>query len=237
MATTNIELNKETATLATEGTYCDKDIRVSAALQEKTIEPTIAGFEVVPDSGYVGFSKVSMGILPVAFPTVTAGTEQITVAPENYGAKAFDGVYVDPTPSQTKTVTLTVVGETVTVTPDSGKLLSSVSISQNLQAKIVTPTSSQQMIRPDTGFCGLGLVSVEAVPTEEKTVTANGEVTPSDGKFLSKVTVNVPAIVGVATAVEMDAKLVAANVGKVYRFTGTTDSTYTNGDLYEVVSE
>ena len=38
----------------------------------------------------------------------------------------------------------------------------------------------------------------------------------------------------VATALEMDALLVAANVGKVYRFTGTTDANYTNGDLYEV---
>jgi len=38
----------------------------------------------------------------------------------------------------------------------------------------------------------------------------------------------------VSTAAGMDAVLVAANVGKVYRYTGTTTSTYTNGDLYEV---
>lgn len=41
----------------------------------------------------------------------------------------------------------------------------------------------------------------------------------------------------VSTAAAMTALLVAANVGKVYKFTGTTDATYTNGDLYEVVSE
>lgn len=40
----------------------------------------------------------------------------------------------------------------------------------------------------------------------------------------------------VSTAAAMTALLVAANVGKVYKFTGTTDSTYTNGDLYEVVN-
>ena len=40
-----------------------------------------------------------------------------------------------------------------------------------------------------------------------------------------------------AAAAGMNAKLVAGNVGNVYRFTGTTDDTYTNGDLYEVVSE
>lgn len=40
----------------------------------------------------------------------------------------------------------------------------------------------------------------------------------------------------VSTAAAMTALLVAANVGKVYKFTGTTDDTYTNGDLYEVVN-
>ena len=38
----------------------------------------------------------------------------------------------------------------------------------------------------------------------------------------------------VATASAMDALLVEANVGKYYKFTGTTDSNYTNGDLYLV---
>ena len=40
----------------------------------------------------------------------------------------------------------------------------------------------------------------------------------------------------VSTAAAMTALLVTANVGKVYKFTGTTDATYTNGDLYEVVN-
>ena len=35
----------------------------------------------------------------------------------------------------------------------------------------------------------------------------------------------------------MNALLVAENVGNAYKFTGTTDSTYTNGDIYEVVQE
>lgn len=36
------------------------------------------------------------------------------------------------------------------------------------------------------------------------------------------------------TAAGMDAVLVAANVGKVYLYTGTTTSDYTNGELYIV---
>lgn len=42
--------------------------------------------------------------------------------------------------------------------------------------------------------------------------------------------------IDVSTAAAMTALLVAANVGKVYKFTGTTDATYINGDLYEVVN-
>ena len=38
----------------------------------------------------------------------------------------------------------------------------------------------------------------------------------------------------ISTAAAMDAVLIAANVGKVYMFVGTTDATYTNGDLYVV---
>lgn len=110
-------------------------------------------------------------------------------------------------------------------------------VAASLQDKTVTPTASTQTISADANHVGLGTVTVNAVPTEEKSVTTNGEVTPSSGKFLSKVTVNVPSITDVATAAEMTALLVEANVGKVYRFTGTTDETYTNGDLYEVVSE
>ena len=106
-----------------------------------------------------------------------------------------------------------------------------------LEEVSITPTTAEQVKEPSAGKAGISKVTVSAIQTEEKTVTKNGDVTPTEGKYLSKVTVNVSSIKEVSTAAEMNALLVAENVGNAYKFTGTTDSTYTNGDIYEVVQE
>lgn len=143
-------------------------------------------------------------------------------------------------------VSVTPTTEKQTKEPSAGKAgISKVTVSAiQTEEKTATPTTSAQDITPTSGKY-LSKVTVGAIQTEEKavTVTENGttEVTPSSGKYLSKVTVttNVPTSVieEVSTAAEMNALLIAANVGKAYKFTGTTDSTYTSGDIYEVVQE
>ena len=173
-----VNMTKSSITLATEGTYCDKDIQITAALQsDKTAHASNTTQFITPDAGYAGLGSVELAAAPLKDITITQATD----------------------------------------------------ISQELN--------------PDPGYYGFGKITVPQLTGEEKTVTIteNGTTTVnySDPKLMSKVTIttNVPSITDVATAAEMNAKLVAANVGRVYRFTGTTDSTYTNGDLYEVVSE
>lgn len=109
---------------------------------------------------------------------------------------------------QEKSVTITENGA-ITVEPDSGKALSKVTVTANVPANVIT-----------------------------KSITANGTYNATDDGVdgYSTVEVNVAGIEDISTSDEMTALLVEANVGKVYRFTGTTDDTYTNGDLYEVAS-
>lgn len=74
------------------------------------------------------------------------------------------------------------------------------------------------------------------VTVEPLSVFDNGIYTAPTGKAYSPVTVGVPQgiPIDVSTSAGMTAVLTAANAGRAFRFTGTTDSTYTNGDIYVV---
>lgn len=135
-----------------------------------------------------------------------------------------------------------------------------------LQEKIVDPTTEQQIITADSGNGGLSKVTINAVtssidsniiaenikkdttilgvtgtyvgiiPTGTLEITENGTY---DVTEKASAIVNIPStsVIEIATSSEMGALLIQANVGKYYKFTGTTDDNYTNGDIYQVESD
>lgn len=79
-----------------------------------------------------------------------------------------------------------------TVTPDTGYAgLSTVTVSPVVtESGAATPSAAAQVITPSEGKL-FDKFTVNATPTEQKTIDANGTFTPSTGKFFDSVTVNV----------------------------------------------
>lgn len=117
---------------------------------------------------------------------------------------------------------------------------------ENTTNAVAIGKNGTQTLGPTSGFEATKkiIVDVNVQPSLESvsvTINNNGttEVTPTSGKDgMNKVTIttSVPSVEEVATAAAMNALLVEANVGKYYKFTGPTDSNYTNGNLYLVES-
>lgn len=57
-------------------------------------------------------------------------------------------------------------------------------------ATTITPNSKSQTAI-SSGTYAIGNITVSAVPTETKSITANGTYTPSNGKYFSSVNVNI----------------------------------------------
>ena len=104
---------------------------------------------------------------------------------------------------------------------------SSVQFLTGQQGKTVTPSASQQ-IAVMNGVYTTGIIYVagdaDLTPENIKSGTSIFGVT---GTYVDSTPIEI------STDADMNAVLTSENVGKVYKFTGTSD-TYTNGDLYIV---
>ena len=229
----------DSKTLNTRGKYCEEDIIVSyvkpesepPVLQSKSIEPTESLQVITPDNGYDGLSQVQVGAIqtetktvtengtvtpssgkylksitvnvPAASPnlqskSVTPSTSQQIITPDS----SYDGlsqITVEAMPAGSlSTPTISSSGLITAQVGTSGYLASGTEVTKQLTTqaeKTVTPTVSEQTV-VDSAVYTTGAVKVAAVPSETKTITANGTYTPSSGKFFSSVTVNVPSSSG-----------------------------------------
>ena len=142
-------------------------------------------------SGVYTTGAITVDAVPTETKKITANG---TYAPSS--GKYFSSVEVsvagDVPTYQSKTVSPSTLVQTVTA-DNSYDALSDVTINAiQTETKIVAPTTSTQKVIPTSGKY-LTEVSVGAIQTETKSVTSNGTYNPTNGKYFSSVTVNVPA--------------------------------------------
>lgn len=167
--------------------------------QSKTVYPSTSVQTVTADSGYDALSDVTVNAIQTETKSVTSnGTYKPT------SGKYFSSVTVN-VPSKTfntQTKTVTPTESTQTVSPDNGyNGLSTVTVNPISSTYIgsAVPTKGATTITPNSksqtaissGTYATGNIIVSAVPTETKSITANGTYTPSNGKYFSSVNVNV----------------------------------------------
>ena len=104
-------------------------------------------------------------------PTVTAPTPTVSVSAGGTITASVENPYGYQASNTTKTVTTNLSTQ---------------------DAKIITPNDSTQ-IAVNSGVYTTGAITVAAVPTETKSITANGTFSPTSGSYFSSVTVNVPS--------------------------------------------
>lgn len=214
--------------------------------EEKTIAPAFTDKVVTPSSGKF-LSKVTISAITNEETTVTPTSQQQIVMP-SADVQALSKVIVEPVPAEEKTYTQNGV-----YVPTSGKFISkvTVNVASTGYDRVVTVgddinldglpyDSSYNILSTDTNVVTVqddgGVWYAQAVGTGEATIEVEDSEHVVQGRL--KVKVDPKPISGypieVATAAEMANLLVQKNVGKVYKFTGTTDDTYTNGDFYVV---
>lgn len=145
-----------------------KGYQSSATTKTATQQLTTQGIKVITPNDSVQ-TAVSAGVYTTAPTTVSA------------------------VPTETKKITAN-----GTYSPSAGKYFSSVEVAiagdtPTYQSKTISPSTSVQTVTADSGYDALSDVTVNAIQTETKSVTSNGTYKPTNGKYFSSVTVNVPS--------------------------------------------
>lgn len=226
-------------------------VNVTPYLQNKTATPSESAQTISADGLYDGLSSVTVAAIGTETKSVSPAASAQEVTPTS--GKYLKKVTVGAVATETKSVT-----QNGTYTPTSGKFFSSVTVNVAAtgydrvvtvgdtvnvddlpydEAYTISSSNTGAVTAADDG----GVWLVEAVGAGEATVTVTETTADGDvAKGRLRILVNAKQVAGspieVATAAEMNALLVEKNVGKIYKFTGTSDGTYVNGDIYEVVA-
>ena len=171
--------------------------------QNKTVTPTTSQQSITADSGYTGLGTVTVNRIPTDY-LIPSGNKSITA----------NGTGIDV--SQYATVSVNVpVGSTI-----------------SNQNKTITPTETEQSITFDSGYTGLGTVTVEAISS---TYVGSG-ITQRTSSSLSAsgATITVPAGYYASQATKSVASGSATTPATTITANPTLSTTYTSGSGYKM---
>ena len=188
--------------------------------ETKTVTAGTSATSVTPTSGKY-LSKVTVNPTPSQSKTATPSTSEQTITPDS--GKLLSSVVVEAMAGVTQATPDITVSEagliTASATQSAGYVSAGTkSATKQLTtqaAKTITPSSSSQTAVAK-GVYTTGAVTVAAVPTETKTATPSTsaqDITPSSGKFLSKVTVNAMASGAMSDISVSSSGLITSQIG------------------------
>lgn len=214
-------------------------------LQTKAATPTKNTQTITPDASYGGLSSVTVHPIPAEYiitSDATATASDIKKDKSAYvnGVK-LQGTFTAPTISlQNKTITPTKSEQPIRA--DAGyDGLESVKVeaipSEYINTTDGTATGSD-ILKGKTAYAK-GTLITGTLTASSITIAVNGTTSSeTTGTLYNEITVRVPTkggITEISTTDEMNSLLQdETNIGKMYRYVGVTNSTYTKGDIYEV---
>lgn len=196
------------------------NIQSSKRVSAKVTGPTY----VTPDTGYDGLAQVIVNMITRQAKTVTPSAANQTVSPDS-GYQGLSEVTVEGDPDL-------VPGNIKNGVDIFGVTGNYSGGTPSLQSKSVNPSTSQQVVTPDSGYDGLSQVTVAAARLQTRTVTptaADQQIEKTSTSYYGLLRVNVSG----------DENLVASNIKKdvsIFGVTGTYEGSggTTNGSLIEI---
>lgn len=155
--------------------------------QAKTVTPTKKQQSITPDNGYYALESVTVNAIPDAYQDVTSVT---ALAGDVLTGKIYvdsDGNVITGTMTNNGTVSKTLDVTTISYTIPKGMHSGSGKVQIVLETKTVTPTKSVQDVTPTNGKV-LSKVTVAAIP--EQYVDTTGTNAVSSDVLIDKVFVN-----------------------------------------------
>lgn len=155
--------------------------------QAKTVTPTKKQQSITPDSGYYALESVTVNAIPDAYQDVTSVT---AVAGDVLTGKIFvdsNGEVITGTMANNGTVSKTLDVTTISYTIPKGMHSGTGKVQIVLETKTITPTKSVQDVTPSNGKV-LSKVTVAAIP--DKYVDTTGTDVTSSDVLIDKVFAN-----------------------------------------------